>query len=72
MANMGNPEFVMVQKFPSIQIFRDVVRECNVNKGNDVKFKKNYLARCIMVCKDTCCKYKIYGRKCKDEESFEI
>jgi len=71
MTNMGNPGFVVGQKFPSIQIFRDVVRECNVNMGKDVKFKNNYLAKCIVVCRDTR-KYRIYGRKCKDEESFEV
>lgn len=25
-----------------------------------------------MVCRDTNCKYRVYGFKCKDEESFEI
>jgi hypothetical protein len=72
MADMGNPEFVVVQKFPSIQLFRNAVRECNVNMMNDINFKKNYLAKCIVVCRDPCCKYKLYGHLCKDEELFEI
>jgi hypothetical protein len=53
-------------------VFREVVRENNLKKGKDVQFKRNYWARCIVVCKDTNCKYMVYGCKCKDEESFEI
>jgi hypothetical protein len=70
--DMGNTEFVVGQKFPSIQVFRNAVRETNVNIGKDVEFRRNYLAKCIVVCRDTRCKYRIYGRKCKDEESFEV
>jgi hypothetical protein len=40
--------------------------------GNDIKFRKNYLAKCIVACKDQGCKYRLYRCKCKDEESFEI
>jgi hypothetical protein len=40
--------------------------------GKDIKFKKNYLAKCIVVCRDPECKYRLYGRKCNEEESFEI
>jgi len=72
MADMGNTEFVVGQKFSSIQVFINAVRETNVNMGKDVKFRRNYLAKCIVVCSDTRCKYRIYGRKCKDEESFEV
>jgi hypothetical protein len=70
--DMGNIEFVVGQKFPSIQIFKNAVRETNVNMGKDVKFKRNYLVKFIVVCRDTRCKYRIYGCKCKDKESFEI
>jgi hypothetical protein len=72
MTDMGNPDFVVGQKFSSIQVFRDAVRESNVNMGKDVNFKKNYLAKCIVICRDTSCKNRIYGRQCKDEESFEV
>jgi hypothetical protein len=34
--DMGNPEFVVGQKFLSIQVFREAVRECNVKMGKDV------------------------------------
>jgi hypothetical protein len=30
---MGNLEFVVGQKFSSIQVFREAVRECNVKWG---------------------------------------
>jgi hypothetical protein len=72
LTDMGNPEFVVGKKFPSIQVFREAVRECNVKMGKDVKFKRNYLAKCVVICRDEHCKYRIYGRKCKDEESFEV
>jgi hypothetical protein len=72
LTDMGNPEFVVGQKFPSIQVFREAVRECNAKMGKDVKFKRNYIAKCVVVCRDERCKYMIYGRKCKDEESFEV
>jgi hypothetical protein len=72
MTDMGNNDFVVGQKFSSIQVFRDAVRESNVNMGKDVMFKGNYIAKCIVVCRDTSYKYRIYGRQCKDEESFEV
>jgi len=72
MTDMGNPDFVVGQTFSSIQVFRDTVRESIVNMGKDVNFKKNYIAKCIVVCRDTSCKYRIYGRQCKDEESFKV
>jgi hypothetical protein len=72
LTDMGNNDFVVGQKFSSIQVFRDAVRESNVNMEKDVKFKKNYLAKCVVVCKDTSCKYRIYGHQCKYEESFEV
>jgi hypothetical protein len=72
LTDMGNPEFVVGKKFSSIQVFREVVRKCNVKMGKDVKFKRNYLAKCVVICRDEHCKYRIYGRKCKDEESFEV
>jgi len=62
MTDMGSLDFVVGKKFPSIKVFRDAVRESNVNIGKDVYFKKNYLAKYIVVCRDTNCKYRIYGR----------
>jgi hypothetical protein len=72
MADLGHPEFMVGQKFSSIKIFRTAVRECNLNMGKYIKFKKNYLAKCIVVCRDPKCKYRLHGRKWKEEESFEI
>jgi hypothetical protein len=72
MPDLGHPEFVVGQKFSSIKIFRTAVRECNLNMGKDIKFKKNYLVKCIVVCRDPKCKYRLCGHKCKEEESFEI
>jgi hypothetical protein len=71
-SDLHNPQLCVGQKFPSIKLFREAVRDNNLRKGKDVFFKKNYLARCIVVCRDPGCKYRVYGRKCRDEESFEI
>ncbi|XP_059435398.1 uncharacterized protein LOC132168430 [Corylus avellana] len=68
----SNPQLSNEQLFPSIKVFREAIRENNLKKGKDIRFKKNYLAKCIVVCRDPGCRYRVYGRKCKDQESFEI
>jgi hypothetical protein len=70
--DMYNPQLSNGLTFPSIKVFREAIRENNLRNGKDIKFKKNYQAKCIVVCKDPGCRYRVYGRKCKDEESFEI
>jgi hypothetical protein len=49
-------------KFSSIQLFREVVREYNVKRGKDIKFEKNKKAKCVAVCMDPSCDYRMYGR----------
>jgi hypothetical protein len=70
--DMYNPQLSNGLTFPSIKIFREAIRENNLRNKKDIRFKKNYLAKCIVVCRDPGCRYQVYGRKCKDEESFEI
>jgi hypothetical protein len=72
MSNMGDPQLSVGQKFPSIQVFRDVVRESNIKKWKDIKFKRNYLAKCIVVCRDPGCKYRFYGRKCRRMSNLKL
>jgi hypothetical protein len=70
--DMMSPQLCNGLKFPSIKVFREAVRESNIKNGKDIMFKKNYLARCIVVCREPDCTYRVYGRKCDDEEAFEI
>jgi hypothetical protein len=69
---MQNPQLSTRQKFSSIKVFGETIRENNLRKRNDIRFKKNYLAKCIVVCRDPGCRFRVYGRKCKDDDSFEI
>jgi hypothetical protein len=70
--DMYNPQLSNGLTFPSIKVFRKAIRENNLKSGKDIRFKKNYQAKCIVVCRDPSRRYRVYGRKCKDEESFEI
>jgi hypothetical protein len=69
---MYNPQLNNGLTFLSIKVFREAIRENNLRNGKDIRFTKNYLAKCIVVCRDPDCRYWVYGCKCKDEESFEI
>jgi hypothetical protein len=59
-------------KFPNIQMFREAMKLYNLKKGKDILFKKNETTRCVAVCRDTRYKYRVYGRKMPDEESFQV
>jgi hypothetical protein len=55
---MHNSQLSIGWKFSLIKVFREAIRENNLRKGKDIRFKKNYLAKFIVVC--------------KDDDSFEI
>lgn len=58
-------------KFPSSKMFREVMREENVLKGKDIKFKKNDSDNAIVVCRDALkYEYRVYGRWMKGEMTF--
>jgi hypothetical protein len=59
-------------KFSSIQLFKEAVRQYNVRRGNDIRFEKNEKAKCVAVCRDPSCEYRVYGRQMADEASFEL
>ena len=69
---MSNPQLSNGHRFSSIKVFREAIRENNLKNVKDIRFKKNYLAKWIVVCRDLGCRYRVYSRKCKDQESFEI
>jgi hypothetical protein len=59
-------------KFSSIQLFREAVKQYNVRRRNDIKFVKNERAKCVAVCRDPSCEYRVYGRQMATEASFEL
>jgi hypothetical protein len=59
-------------KFPHIQMFREAIKVYNVKKGKYIKFKRGERMKCVCVCRDAKCKYRVYGRKMPDEESFQV
>jgi hypothetical protein len=50
--DMYNPQLSNGLTFSSIKVFREAIRENNLRNGKDIKFKKNYQAKCIAVCRD--------------------
>ena len=70
--DLQDPTIKLEMKFPNITIFREAVRVYNLKKGKDILFKKNEIFRCVAVCRDTRCKYRVYGRKMPGEESFQV
>jgi hypothetical protein len=43
-----------------------------VRRGKDIRFEKNERAKCVAVCRDPGCGYRVYGRQMATEASFEI
>jgi hypothetical protein len=68
--DLGDPDIKLKQKFPSIKMFRETVKMYNVRRGKDVRFKRNERRKCIVVCRDPKCHYRVYGRQMVDEQSF--
>jgi hypothetical protein len=67
---MDNPTLVVGNTFHDAAKFRKVVRQYNIIRRKDLKFKKNEKKRIMIVCKDAKCKYRVYGRQLKDEMTF--
>jgi hypothetical protein len=68
--DMLNQQLYNGLRFSSIKVFREAIRESNLKNGKDIRFKKNYLASCIVVCRDPDCRYRVYSRKYEDQEAF--
>jgi hypothetical protein len=67
-----NPNFENGQRFPDVYTFREAIRQYNVLRGKDIIFKKNDKDRVCIVCKDSHCEYRVYGRQVKGEETFQV
>jgi hypothetical protein len=70
--DMANPVLKLKMTFPNIQTFREAVKEYNVQRGKEIRFKKNDRRRSIVVCKDVKCKYRVCGRQVSNEQTFQI
>jgi hypothetical protein len=70
--DIGNPELKLKMKFSSIQLFREAVKQYNVRRGKDINFVKNERVKCVAVCRDPSCEYRVYGRQMATEASFEL
>jgi hypothetical protein len=70
--DLGNPELKLKMKFSSIQLFKEAVKQYSVRRENDIKFVKNERAKCVAVCRDPSCQYRVYGRQMATEASFEL
>ncbi|XP_062170546.1 uncharacterized protein LOC133876254 [Alnus glutinosa] len=67
-----DPSLEVKMRFPDIQTFREVVRVFNLKRGKDITFKKNERKKCIVVCKEPKCNYRVYARQVDDEATFQI
>ncbi|XP_059436095.1 protein SIEVE ELEMENT OCCLUSION B-like [Corylus avellana] len=60
--DINNPTLIKVNIFHNAVEYRKVMRQYNIMKGEDLKFKRNENIRIAIVCKDSRCKYRVYGR----------
>jgi hypothetical protein len=70
--DMGDPVLGLEMKFPEIRTFMEAVRMFNLKRGKDITFTRNERQKCIVVCKEPNCNYRVYARKLPDEKTFQI
>ena len=67
---INNPTLVVRNTFHNASHFRKAVKQYNIIRGKDLRFKKNELKRIVVVCKDSRCRYMVYERQLKNEQTF--
>jgi hypothetical protein len=70
--DLVHPSLKLKMKFSSLQLFREAVKQYNLQRGKDIQFVKNERARFVAVCRDPSCDYRVYCRQMSDEQSFEV
>jgi hypothetical protein len=70
LSDMNNPTLVIGNTFRNASDFRKAVRQYNILRGKELRFKKNELKRIVVVCKDSNCKYRVYERQLKNAQTF--
>jgi len=58
--------------FRDVYEFRKTIKQASVLKGKDLTYEKNFRTKCIAMCADKNCKYRVYGRQLKDESTFML
>jgi hypothetical protein len=61
-----NPILQRGNTFQDVYEFRKAIKQASVLKGMDLTYQKNSRTKCIAVCADKNCKYRVYGRQLKD------
>jgi hypothetical protein len=70
LTDMNNLTLIVGNTFHNAVEFRKVVRQYNIIRGKDLKFKKNENKRIMIVCKDLRCEYRVYGKQLKNVMTF--
>jgi hypothetical protein len=70
LTDMNNLTLIVGNTFHNAIEFRKAVRQYNIIRGKDLKFKKNENKRIMIVCKDLRCEYRVYGRQLKNVMTF--
>jgi hypothetical protein len=60
--DMNNLTLIVGNTFHNVVEFRKAMRQYNITKGKDLRFKRNENKRVVIVCKNPRCKYRIYER----------
>jgi hypothetical protein len=68
--DMKNHVLQISHTFGDATAFRRAMKQANILKGKDLEFPRNETKKAIARCKDKKCKYRVYGRKLKDESTF--
>lgn len=61
--NLKDPILGLRMKYPNIQLFKEAIKVFKVKKGMCIRFLKNERRKCILVCKDPKCRYRVYSQK---------
>jgi hypothetical protein len=69
-SDISDPTLVVGNTFHDTDEFRKAIRQYNILRGKDLKFKKNEKKMIVVVCKDEMCRYRVYGRQLKNEMTF--
>jgi hypothetical protein len=70
LSDMNNQTLVIGNTFCNASDFRKAIKQYNILRGKDLRFKKNEFKRIVVFCKDSNCRYRVYGRQLKNEQTF--
>jgi len=68
--DLKDPILQQGNTFQDVYEFRKAIKQASVLKTKDLTYQKNSMTKCIAVCADKNCKYRVYGKQLKDESTF--